>query len=196
VNLAAHQRALRHLVETGTLPEDARDDPYLREVAESHGLRVVRRIVGHWLSYDVRRSCPLTATALDGEGRLDRVLATLPRDGSSAFVEERRASFLEHVARHEQGLVRSVAEFELALADASAGVRGRRVILWERDPSVILDALAEGRWEPAAAARGAFRTVVSADLPELVAIDGYRASNEGGAPAAPLPHAVGRRASV
>jgi hypothetical protein len=170
VDLASQQRALLELVETGSLPAASADDPYLREVANSHGLRVVREIVARWETFDIRRSCPLTAAALDRSGRFDELVHASSFGDGGAFVESRSRLFLEEVARRESGVVGSVARFELALALVRRGDSRRHVVEWECDPAHLIEALAAG--ERAVEPRpGRFRTVIAADLPGLVSIE-------------------------
>jgi hypothetical protein len=171
VDLATHQRALLELIASGSLPASAADDPYLREVAGSAGLRVVREIVAQWEAYDVRRSCPLTAAALARTGRFDELMRTVPFGSSSAFVEARSALFLEEVARREGGLIGSIARFEQALLAVRNGEPGPHVIEWDRNPAPVVDGLLEGQWLAEEAARGRYRTVVAADLSGLVSIE-------------------------
>jgi hypothetical protein len=176
VDLAAHQRALRDLIETGSLPRGAEDDPYLREVAASRGLRVVREIVARWEAYDIRRSCPLTSAALDHAGRFEQRLRETAFGSSSAFAESRSALFLDHVAVREDGVISSIARFEDALLRARRGDASRYVIEWDRDPAPVLEGLAQGRWLADDAQHGRFRTVVSADQPGFVTVDAQRST--------------------
>jgi hypothetical protein len=171
VDLAAHQRALLQLIESGSLPAAEADDPYLREVAGSAGLRVVREIVARWEAFDIRRACPLTAAALDHEGRFDELIGAVPFGSSSAFAESRSALFLEEVATREGGLVGRIARFELALLAVRRGDPGPHTTEWDRDPAPVIEGLLQGRWLAGEAARGRYRVVVSSDLPGLVSIE-------------------------
>jgi hypothetical protein len=171
VDLASHQRALLALVETGVLPSASANDVYLREVAESRGLRVVREIVARWEAFDIRRSCPLTAAALDDGGGFDDLVRAVSFGAAGAFVESRAELFLSEVVRREDGVVGRVARFELALALVRRGDPGRHTIDWDRNPAPVLDGLASGRGLDREPSRGRFRTVVAADLPGLVQIE-------------------------
>jgi hypothetical protein len=171
VDLAVHQRALLELIETGSLPATAAGDPYMVEVAGSAGLRVVREIVARWEAFDIRRSCPLTAAALDRNGRFDELIRAVQFGSSSAFQEERSTLFLEEVDRREGGLFGSIARFELALLVVRRGDPDPHAIEWDRDPAPVIDGLLEGRWLAGEATRGRYRIVVSADLPGLLSIE-------------------------
>jgi len=170
VDLASHQRALLELIETGSLPSEAAEDPYLRKVAASQGLHVVREIVARWETFDIRRSCPLTAAALDRSGRFDELLAASSFASGGAFVESRSRLFLEEVARRENGVAGSVARFELALTLVRRGGTERHVVDWDCDPAGLLEALATRDFD-AKPHPGRFRTVIAADLPGLVSIE-------------------------
>lgn len=171
MDLATHQRALADLIESGSLHGSSADDAYLRQVAHSPGLRVVREIIAHWEAYDVRRSCPLTATALDLAGRLDQLLHVIPFGATSAFSESRSRLFLEQTAAREHGLIRSIARFELALLLVTRGDQHRHVIDWDRDPRLLIDRLTQGRWSPDQARPGRYRTIIAAEIPGFIAIE-------------------------
>jgi hypothetical protein len=165
VDLAAHQRALQELIENG---KTSHHDAYIDEVAESKELRVLRDIVASWEAYDVRRACPLTAIALSRTGRLEEAVRRTSFSGSSAFLESRARLFLDEIAGDGDALIAAVARFERALQDVRRGDARRHVIEWDRDPTVIVNGLLEGRWLADEAPRGRYRTVVAADSPELV----------------------------
>ena len=171
MDLAAHQRALLELIEAGPGAAGADDDEYLRSVAASDGLRVLREIVAHWEAYDVRRTCPLTATALERSGRFAEAVGAVRFEASSAFLDERVSTFLDDVADAEGGVVASVARFERALVAVRRGEPGRHVIEWDRDPAVVVNGLLEGRWLADEAEPGRYRTVVDPASPELVTIE-------------------------
>ncbi len=170
MDLAAHQRALLGLIEGGPAPAAA-DDEYLRAVSSSDGLRVLREIVAHWEAYDVRRACPLTATALERSGRFEEAVGAVRFEASSSFLDERVTVFLDGVADAEGGVIASVARFEQALVDVRRGEPGRHVIEWDRDPAVVVNGLLEGRWLADEAEPGRYRTIVDPALPELVSIE-------------------------
>ena len=172
MDLAAHQRALLGLLENDAADLAGEDDrEYLQQVAASDGLRVLREIVSAWEAYDVRRSCPLTTFALERSGRFDETVSAVRFEASSAYLESRRALFLDEVARTETGTVASVARFERALYAVSNGDPNRHVIEWDRDPIVIINGLLEHRWLCDSASEGRYRTVVAADLPGYVSVE-------------------------
>jgi hypothetical protein len=169
VDLAAHQRALLELIESGTsrAPSGDRDD-YIDDVAASKGLRVIRDIVVSWEAYDVRRSCPLTAIALSRRGRFEEAVRKVSFGDSSAFLESRATLFLDEVARDGDAVIGAIAQFERALMAVRHGDTRRYEVEWDRDPAVIINGLFEGLWLADQAPRGRYRTVVATNLPELV----------------------------
>jgi hypothetical protein len=64
----------------------------------------------------------------------------------------------------------AVASTERALVLVARGDPSRYVIAWDRDPATVLNALLAGR-PPGAAVPGAYRTVVSRDLPKMIAVE-------------------------
>jgi hypothetical protein len=169
MDLAEHQKALLKLIHDDSSTEGL-SNPYLRQVAASKGLQVVREIVARWQAYDVRRSCPLTATALDCCGCLEQVAREARFELADAFLDSRSRLFLDHVGRRG-GIIGSVALFERALIDIRCGEREPRVVEWDQDPTAIINGLIAGRWLDGHAKGGAYRTVIDPTLPELVRID-------------------------
>jgi len=173
VDLADHQRALLHLLHADA--DDApvaEDDPaYLEQVAASDGLRVLREIIAAWEIYDVRRSCPLTACALEQDGAFEQTIATIRFESTSAYLDARRGLFLDAVARSGEGEIAAVAQFERALHLVRAGDPNTYEIEWGKDPTVIINGLLEHQWLADDAAEGRYRTIVSAQLPGYVAVE-------------------------
>jgi len=169
MDLAAHQRALYELIHADSSAEHL-SDPYLLEVKDSDGLRVVQDIVARWQAFDVRRSCPLTASALGHLGHFEQVVREVPFGTADAFLDSRSRLFLDHVARRD-GVIGSVARFERALINVRRGEREPRTVEWDRDPAAIINGLLEGRWLAALAKRGHYQTVIDPSLAELVRID-------------------------
>ena len=165
MDLAAHQRALLELIANGKTGDH---DAYIDKVATSKGLHVLRDIVASWEAYDVRRACPLTAIALSLTGRLEEAVRRVSFEASSAYLESRALLFLNEVSLDRDALIAAVARFERALMAVRRGDPHRHVVEWDRDPTVIVNGLLEGRWLADQAQRGRYRTIVAADLPELI----------------------------
>ena len=169
MDLAAHQRGMLELVR-GRRPPPHQLDLYLSKVASSKGLSIVRKIVAQWQIYDVRRSCPLTATALGGGRRFERIVRQVRFELSDAFPESRARAFLTH-AEACGGVVGSVATFELALMEVRSGGGLPRIVDWDRDPTAIIQGLLNGRRVGRNAKKGRYRMLIDPALPELVTID-------------------------
>ena len=161
MDLASHQRRLLELIKaTGGVQQ--RDEPYFAEVARSRNLELVREISLWWRAVGIETACPFTSALLKTRGLFDALIRECSRaEGSSPFIAEQAAAFLERSVAHEDPLLRSVARFELALIRIGAGSRQEYVVEWQHDPLRVLDALLRG--EPGEA--GLWRTVVARHLP-------------------------------
>ena len=106
--LAALQRGLASLIRGEGPP----DDVYLRAVAESPRLRIVRDVIAAWRDLLLRRAAPLTTRVLDERGRLGDALARIACRPESPFVEDLAASFLADYEGDDDPLVAEVARFE------------------------------------------------------------------------------------
>jgi hypothetical protein len=167
MKLAALQRALLELIKgTYLLADDT--PPYLRTVAGSDHLAMVRDVVHWWRAFQATRFCVLTSTLLRRQGRFDAaVTAFLRSHRISPFIEEFGRAFLEEMTGDPDGLVRSVAQFELALLKVKRGDREEHWIEWHREPTKVLDALMNDVPLDPSTVAGSYRTVVTSRIPEL-----------------------------
>src|SRR5262249_38617687 len=147
-------------------------DAYIRAVAQSPQLEVVREIVLQWRVYDVRRTCILTARLLDRRNLLGETVRAFARQRRiSPFVDAFGGAFLEEMGRHEDRVVAAVAWFELALLKVKRGDPGEYVVDWEEDPyGVLSDLLGEAPADETRVRGGLHRTVISHKLPDLFAV--------------------------
>ena len=162
MTLAFVQRGLREVIRTGATTTD---DEYLRSVAGSDQVELLREIVLWWRTFGVQRGCPLTSRLLNRQARLEEVVSRFVRDNSiSPYVEDLAASFVTAVQADEDPLVAAVASFEAALIRAKRGDRGRYVVEWPLEPYAVLAALLSDGPLPASTGDHSW-TVVSAELP-------------------------------
>jgi hypothetical protein len=162
MNLAEVQRGLSEVVRTGATTID---DDYLREVAASDRVALLREIVVWWRSFGVQRACPLSAGLLLRQGRLDDVVVRFVADHSiSPYIEDLASAFVDALRSDDDELVAAVASFEAAIIKVKRGDRGRHVVPWPTEPYAVLGALLGGGPLPDSAGDPAW-TVVAADLP-------------------------------
>ena len=177
VDLATRQRQLRDLIKGRGVPVDA--DPYVRDVATSPGLDMVREIVLWWRALGIERTCPLTAAVLKRRERFDAAVATFVRDHAlTPYRDELGPRFLEASARDADPLVAAIACFERATNRVKQGDPGRYVIAWPCEPYAVLKALISGFPFDETSTHGGYQTVVSADLPGCFRVVGEKTSRE------------------
>ncbi|WP_038025865.1 hypothetical protein [Synechococcus sp. PCC 7336] len=118
------------------------DPPYVRGLASSARLAVVREVVYFWRSYGIEKFCILTARWLK---RLKRFEADIQRyvaaERLSPFVEEAGLQFLHYVAGDSDAVVAALARFELALHETRLDLHEERIVEWPCDPQPILSAI-------------------------------------------------------
>lgn len=167
MDLARHQRKILRLIKS-TYDGSDDDDPYIRSLAGSKNLELVREISTWWRMVGIQQSCTLTPRLLKELGTFEPTVQEFVRDWKiSPFVEHLADAFLEAMGRHRDPLVASVARFELALIRVKKGDSSEYLIDWERDPRPVLASLLgngslDKDGEPAR-----YRTVVSREIPEL-----------------------------
>ncbi len=157
-SLGQQQRALLALIKKRPLPREYSDE-YLRRVAASDELGLVREIALWWRALGIERNCPLTAKLLRKIGRFEpSVESFYCRHATSPYMEEMAVQFLEMVSLDSDPLARAMAAFELAMARVAQGDPREFVIEWDRDPTAVLNALRTG--DPLPEPEGLHRTTV------------------------------------
>jgi hypothetical protein len=170
MDLPRHQRILLGLMRATYRP-GAADAPYYHRVAGSPDLLEARGNVYLWRVYVLERSCVMTVGLLRQGGLLEEALqAFIRQQNISPFRESQPLAFLDFLAGHEDPLVVSVSQFELALMKVREGDPGRYFVDWSYDPAPILHALAQGAPLPDTAAPELHRIEIGADLPHLFEI--------------------------
>jgi hypothetical protein len=165
MDLAAHQRKLLGLIRsTYQVRED--DEAYIHRVAQSRDLDEARRNIFMWRIYVLERTCALTFNLLKRRNILEQaVSAFIAGQNISPFRETQAPDFLETLCSHEDSLVASVAQFELALMKVRSGDSDTYVVPWSVEPHSILNSLARDiPFEPDIP-EGAYQIRVSRDLP-------------------------------
>lgn len=171
MTLASVQRGLRELIRTGVVTSD---DDYVRSVAGSDRVVLLREIVLWWRTFSVQRACPLTSRLLVRQGRLDEVVAEfVARHSISPYIEDLAGAFVGSLRSDENALVSAVASFEAALIQVKRGDRGRHVAEWPTEPYPVLAALLGDAPLPTSTGEGAW-TLVSHELPQRFEVHAAR----------------------
>lgn len=167
MTLESYQRGLLDLVKNrGPYPEDA----YLRRVADSPELRMVREIAIWWRIFALETQCHFTARLLTRLGCFDAMVASYFNSHlTSPFVEELSDGFLASLSAHEGALIRATAQFERAFLKVRSGSHEAFEVSWDRHPEHVLWAVEENRELPPAEHGYTYRMRISRDLRGLVA---------------------------
>jgi hypothetical protein len=166
IPLELYQRGLLDLVKKrGITPED----PYLRRVAESRALVVVREIAVWWRVFQIEAQCPFTSRLLKHLRCFHEVVTSyFNRNRTSPFVEELSRDFLRSLRTHDPQLIRTIARFEYALLEVHAGCAEGFEIVWDRHPDLVFHALDNGNELPAPETECVYRMRIARELPGMV----------------------------
>lgn len=171
MDLANHQRILLGLIRSNhrVVPFD---DPYFERVSRSKDLDEARGNIYLWRVWVLERTCVLTVTLLKQLDLLKTELdAFIAKYNISPFRESQGPDFLETVSSHENSLIASVAQFELALLKVRQGDPGSFVVAWSVEPHTILNCLAKNIPIETNISSGDYEIRISNDLPSLFQID-------------------------
>ena len=165
MDLATHQRKLLGLFRS-TYHPSAADDAYIHNVAQSRDLEEGRRNIFLWRTWVLERTCALTVRLLRRRNLFDATLrAFIERNNISPFRETQAPGFLKSLSDHSDRLIRSVAQFELALLKVRQGDAAAYVIPWSFNPYTILSSLADDTPLDDNLSEGAYEIVVSPNVP-------------------------------
>lgn len=164
--LELQQRGLLDLVKGRGAPPD---DPYLRLVAGSRELAMVRQIAIWWRKYQLEGQCWLTSRLLKRRNYFESLVTSyFNHHATSPFIEELSHGFLAFLNGHDDLLVRTVAQFEDALLQIRGGSAATFEVLWDRHPDHVFLALENGSELPAPENDCQYRMLLAADLPQFV----------------------------
>jgi len=170
MDLASHQRILLGLMRSSYQPGTG-DAPYYHRVAGSPDLQEARGNVLLWRVYVLERTCVLTVELLRQADLLEEALLDFIRQKNiSPFREYQPLAFLDFLGGHDDPLVVSVSQFELALMKVREGDPCRYMVDWSYDPTPILQALAQREPLPDRADPELHRTEIAGELPYLFEI--------------------------
>jgi hypothetical protein len=170
MKLATHQRKLLGLFRC-TYQPGADEDAYIQRVAQSDDLDEARRNIFLWRIYVLERTCALTFTLLKQRKLLQQIVsAFIAQHNISPFRETQAPAFLESLSGHPDHLIASVAQFEFALMKVRRGDPASYAVPWSVEPHGVLNSLARDLPIESDLAEGAYRILVSRDLPSYFAI--------------------------
>src|SRR5215208_7305791 len=167
MDLASHQRKLLGLIKC-TYKGSNDEDSYIREVAQSTNLELIWEISAWWRALNIERYCFLTTSLLKSWGEFDTIVQEFAKNGgTSRFIESLGTQFLEAMGRHENHLLSSVAQFELALIRVKSDDTSEHRVDWQHDPTIVLGKLLRGDPIGGALGNGHYRTIISSEEPGL-----------------------------
>ncbi|HXP70760.1 MAG TPA: hypothetical protein VOA88_15870 [Candidatus Dormibacteraeota bacterium] len=170
MDLATQQRKLLRLFR-GTYRLFSDDDNYISRVAQSNHLQEGRRNILLWRIYVLERTCALTVTLLRQRNILEEtVSAFIEENNISPFRETQALAFLDVLGRHNDHLIASVAQFELALIKVKQGDSCSYLVSWSVDPSVILYSLARNIPLEDEVQEAPYQVLISRDIPWMFQI--------------------------
>lgn len=172
MNLASHQRILLGLIRSNYQVR-AGDDDYFHKVSQSRDLEEARGNIFLWRVYVLERACILTFTLLKQRNLLKHELdAFITQHNISPFRETQPPDFLAALSSHNDPLIASVAQFELALWKVKQGDPGSYTVNWSIEPHTVLHNLAKNLpLDEETLAKGNYQIQISNDLPFLFQID-------------------------
>lgn len=164
--LEVYQRGLLDLVKSrGPRP----GDPYLRRVACSAELGIVREIAIWWRVFALEAQCHFTSRLLKRLGCFGETVASyFDHHLTSPFVEELSDDFLGSLSMHDDGLIRATSQFERAFLKVRAGSAQAFEVLWDRHPDLVFVALENDSELPSAEPECVYRMRIDRDLPGMV----------------------------
>ena len=167
MDLATHQRKLLGLIRS-SYQVSSDDDSYIRTVAQSGDLEEARRNVFLWRIYVLERSCRLTFTLLKRRKVLtESVCAFIRQQNISPFRETQAPAFLEMLSAHDDALIASVAQFELALMKVRQGDSSSYTVSWNVEPHSVLNSVAKDLPIDDHVPKGQYQILISRELPSL-----------------------------
>jgi hypothetical protein len=165
--LEAQQRGVLDLIKGRSVSPD---DPYLRCVANSHGLAVLREIAIWWRALQLEARCRFTSRLLKRLGIFHKLVEDyFDNNAIPPFVEDLSRDFLSLLSAHTDPLVLSVSQFERGFLEARAGSAEAFEVLWDRHPDIVLRALEEGTEIPGPEIERVYCMRIDRNLPRLCA---------------------------
>jgi hypothetical protein len=117
-------------------------DPWLASVVCSPGLLILRQTASWWQRFQIESSCRYTSRLMKRLGCFESSLAAhFAAHSAAPAIEDLAAQFLTSIEKHENPLVRPVAQFELFCLGPAGATPRAVTIVWDRDPEAVIVAL-------------------------------------------------------
>lgn len=159
-SLAEHQSIMLNLLKGRAQPDI--EDPYLAELADSDGLKLMREIALWWRALAVEESCVWTARLLKKLGLFEQYIEKFYRTQNvSPYVEKAAAQFLSQMREHVDPLIAAMARFDQVLVAMRPGDERQCIVEWDRNPDRVFEALSSGGELPAAEPQQSYQLHVS-----------------------------------
>ncbi|MBI1807674.1 MAG: hypothetical protein HYR76_11545 [Ignavibacteria bacterium] len=165
--LAALQKKLLHLLKS-RYEVTAEDDAYIRSIAQSIHLGLVKEIAVWWRMLGIEQYCPLTSSLLKQQHLFDEIVKEYFNNHAiSPFIETLGIAFLDELSCHQNTLIAATAQFERALIKVKLGDSACYTVDWEYHPHLVLNNILTSNPDHAHYTRGLYRTIISARYPHL-----------------------------
>lgn len=142
MNLEAYQCGLAALVLGADGEGDDAELPYLRDLAGTARLALVREVVCFWRAHQLAGFCVLSAALLKRWGRFEdaiaRFIATVE---FSPLLEEAGLQFLQFLTSDADPIVAALAQSEMALHATHTHPELELVVVWPCHPAPVLAAI-------------------------------------------------------
>jgi hypothetical protein len=163
LTLAQQQQGLLAILRGQAVEVEA--DPWLADVAQSDGLRMIRQIASWWQRFQIESQCRFTSRLMKRMGCFEEYAAAhFAEYPAPASIEELSSQFLSSLRGNENTLLRAVATLELLCITSGVAER-TAIVYWDRDPNKVMDALNCGRGLPEAEAGVRYVLRMSPELP-------------------------------
>jgi hypothetical protein len=168
--LAEYQRSIRDLLKNRATGETR--DPHLEEVARLPELVLLRDIAVWWREMAVDANCVWTAGLLRKYGIFHPLVESFYCNANvSPYVELASEQFLARLSGHDDPLIASLAQFELAVMKVRQGDTQEHRIAWDRNPDEVFVCLKSASDVPPTDPDWSYITYVSQQIPDLVRCD-------------------------
>jgi hypothetical protein len=140
LTLAQQQQSLVAILRGQSV--DVEEDLWLADVAQSHGLRMIRQIASWWQRFQIESQCRYTSRLMKRMGCFEEyVTAHFAEHSAPASIEELSSQFLSSLQDHENSLLCAVASLELLCITLPDVTERTAIIYWDRNPNKVMAAL-------------------------------------------------------
>lgn len=153
-------------------PENPTNDSYLREVANSDGLQILREIVLWWRALQMEQFCILSSVYLKRHNQFDQTIQGFYHSTNvSAFIEEAGLEFFNFLSTGKDPILSALAQFERALILVKKGSKEETITKWPCDPQALLTGIMHQQVLPKIDLSTGYQTRVSARIPGMFQVE-------------------------